>query len=78
MEVIKSLKYNEEMECAMVWCIEGNDILVRINYLTITNIRSTCNLVEEQDNRYSSVTILDEKAGWDYFTYRCAQQKISL
>lgn len=80
MELIQKSKYNEEMECAVVWYIEGNDILVKINVLTITNIGSTCNLVEEQDKGQgcSSVTILDEKAGRDYFTYTGAQQKISL
>jgi len=81
MELIKNSKYNEEMECAVVRYIEGNDILVKINVLTITNIGSTCNLVEEQDKGQgcSSVTILDEKAGWDYvhsrkFLYRCTKQ----
>lgn len=46
MELIKNLKYNEEMECAVVWYIDGNAILVEINVLIITNIGSTCNLVD--------------------------------
>ena len=61
MELIENSKHNEEMECAVVRYIEGNDILVKINVLTITNIGSTCNLVEEQDKGCSSITILDEK-----------------
>lgn len=68
MEFIKILKYNEEMECAVVWYIKGNGILVKINVLTITNKGSTCNLVVEQHKGCLSVTVLDEKAGWKYFT----------